>query len=125
MLLLIEEKERLINVKLLVNKRTVHEMFNGKGNVDIYDIADSSIMGEKNRCFLKIVLSQDTSLGLHKHKGESEIYYVLQGRGKYYDNSEEYELYAGESVICRDGDIHGILNTEKEDMVLIALVVNT
>ena len=50
---------------------------------------------------------------------------LLQGRGLYTDNGEEYEIKAGEAVICLDGDEHGIFNQEKEELIFIALVINS
>ncbi len=43
----------------------------------------------------------------------------MQGCGLYTDNGKEYEIKAGEAVICLDGDEHGICNKEKEELVFM------
>lgn len=112
-------------MKLPLKERIVHELFQGKGDVVICDIASSEMMKSKNRCFITIRLKQGDSLGIHCHENECEIYYVIQGRGWYKDNEQEYEIKVGEAVICQDGDSHGITNNEKEELVFIALVVSS
>ena len=111
-------------MKLSLKNRVVHELFEGKGDAVISDIASSDMMRSRNRCFIIIRLKQGDSLGIHRHEKECEIYYVIQGRGWYRDNEQEYEIKAGEAVICQDGDSHGISNNEKEELVFIALVVS-
>lgn len=112
-------------MKLPLNERVVHGLFQGKGDAVICDIASSDMMKSRNRCFITIRLRQGDSLGMHRHENECEIYYVIQGCGWYRDNEQEYEIKAGEAVICQDGDCHGISNNEKEELVFIALVVNS
>ncbi len=111
-------------MKLPLKEKVVHELFQGKGDIAICDIATSNMMRSRNRCFIIIRLKQGDSLGVHRHEQECEIYYVMQGRGWYRDNEQEYEIQAGEAVICQDGDSHGISNNEKEELVFIALVVS-
>ena len=112
-------------MKLQLKERVAHKLFQGKGDALICDIASSDMMHSKNRCFITIRLRQGASLGIHRHEKESEIYFIMQGRGLYTDNGEEYEIKAGEAVICLDGDEHGIFNQEKEELVFIALVINS
>ncbi len=112
-------------MKLTINERVVHELFGGKGDCVIKDIASSEQMHGKNRCFITITLKPGTSLGVHRHKNESEIYFVLQGRGEYSDNGEVYEIHTGDAVICLDGDEHGVSNSGPEDLVFAALVINS
>ena len=40
-------------------------------------------------------------------------------------DGNKYKIKAGEAVICLDGDEHGICNKEKEELLFIALVVNS
>lgn len=111
-------------MKLQLKERTVRGLFQGTGDVVICDIASKEMMNLKNRCFITIRLVQGASLGIHCHKQESEIYFIIQGRGWYNDNGKEYEIRAGEAVICFDGDSHGICNKKEEELIFIALVIN-
>lgn len=112
-------------MKLSLRNRVAHELFEGKGDAFICDIASEDVMNHKNRCFITIRLAQGASLGIHRHVDECEIYYVIQGHGWYMDNEKEYEIKAGEAVICLDGDSHGICNKRKEELVFVALVIRS
>lgn len=112
-------------MKLPIKERVVHGLFGGNGDARICDIASGDMMHAKNRCFITIRLGQGDSLGVHRHEHESEIYFIMQGCGLYTDNGNEYEIKTGEAVICLDGDEHGICNKEKEELVFIALVINS
>ncbi|TGY92661.1 cupin domain-containing protein [Petralouisia muris] len=113
-------------MKLQLKERAAHELFQGKGDAIICDIASSDMMHSKNRCFITIRLRQGASLGLHRHEKESEIYFIMQGRGLYTDNGEEYEIKAGQIKVSYCGicgsDIHILQGSEDHRMHLPSVI---
>lgn len=56
---------------------------------------------------------------VHAHKGSDKVYYVLRGTGRFTVGEEERDLGAGDAVIARAGDPHGVRNETQEDLVLL------
>lgn len=59
---------------------------------------------------------------IHSHGDSDKIYFVLRGRGQFHVDGEERELSAGETVIARPGQAHGVKNAAGEDLVLLVFM---
>ena len=59
---------------------------------------------------------------IHAHAESDKIYFVLKGRGVFHIAREEQELAAGEAVIARPGEVHGVKNSSAEDLVLLVFM---
>src|SRR4051812_613837 len=59
---------------------------------------------------------------VHSHAESDKLYFVLQGRGIFHIAGEERELGAGEAVIARPGQEHGVSNAAPEDLVLLVFM---
>lgn len=68
------------------------------------------------------VLEPGASIGMHTHEHNSEIVYILQGKGKaLYDNGEE-TVEAGLCHYCPKGHAHSLINDGGGDLVFFAVV---
>lgn len=63
------------------------------------------------------------SIGLHKHETRDDINYIISGTGKAICDGEEELLKAGTCHICKKGSEHSIINTGKEDLMILTVVV--
>ena len=59
---------------------------------------------------------------IHTHEESDKIYFVLRGRGIFHIAGEEQELGAGQTVIARPGQAHGVTNASSEDLVLLVFM---
>ncbi|WP_372017773.1 GDSL-type esterase/lipase family protein [Pseudoxanthomonas sp. 10H] len=66
----------------------------------------------------KRVLHKGAGIGLHLHH-KDEIYYVLQGRGRYVLDGKVHEVGAGDAMLTRPGSTHAIQQVGDEDLVLM------
>ena len=67
-------------------------------------------------------LEPGATTGFHKHEGDCEILYVLQGKGKYlYDDGVEYAV-EGQCQYCPEGHWHSMINEGPEDLVFYAVI---
>jgi len=67
-------------------------------------------------------LEPGSTIGYHKHETNSEIIYILEGKGKcLYDDGEE-TLKAGDCHYCPKGHSHGLINDSEADLVFFAVV---
>ena len=97
----------------------------GKGEIFITHLLTPEEMVGKCGMFAKVRIPVGASLGVHQHVGTNETYHLLQGKGLYTDNGKTYEVKAGETTFCADGDTHGIENIGDEDLIFIALIIVT
>ena len=56
----------------------------------------------------------------HKHDGQEEVYFFVEGIGKMYLNDVPQDVAAGDIVLIEDGVHHRVLNTHRKN----ALVFN-
>lgn len=56
---------------------------------------------------------------VHSHAGEDKVYVVLEGEGYFDIGGEQETLQAGEAVIARAGEPHGVSNKTSEKLVLL------
>ena len=96
----------------------------GKGETEMHLIAESvdELYG-KRRLFNLMVIEPGNSIGEHKHEGDNEIFYFLSGKGQYNDNGTIVEVGPGDTTVCNDGEMHGLVNIGDEPLKLIALIL--
>ena len=56
---------------------------------------------------------------VHAHEDSDKVYYVLRGTGRFTVGEEVRDLSAGDAVIARAGEPHGVNNETREDLVLL------
>ena len=77
----------------------------------------------KGRAFTHITVTPGSGIGWHVHEGDSEIYYILNGRGEYSDNGETVFVEAGDVTFCPAGEGHSLMCAGDEPLDLIALIL--
>ena len=97
----------------------------GKGEIFITHLLTQKEMVGKCEMFASVRIPAGCSLGVHQHVGNNETYHILQGTAIYTDNGKTYAVKAGDTTFCADGDTHGIENTGDDDLIFIALIINT
>lgn len=63
------------------------------------------------------------SIGSHVQSGGDDLNYIISGEGKAICDGMEEELKPGVMHICPKGSEHTIINTGKEDLVMLTVVV--
>jgi mannose-6-phosphate isomerase-like protein (cupin superfamily) len=79
----------------------------------------------KGRLFNAMRVPVGSSIGSHAHENEQEIYYFISGEGEFDDNGTLVPVSAGDVAICLPGTKHGLRNTGKNDLELVALILFT
>ena len=95
----------------------------GKGKISIERVLTAKELGESAQMFAKVTIPKGASIGKHQHVGTTETYHILEGNAKYTDNDEVYEVKAGDTTFCADGDFHGIENAGENELVFMALIL--
>lgn len=62
------------------------------------------------------------SIGLHRHEGSSEVFYILSGEGTCLYEGEQEILRPGDVHYCPMGKEHTLMNKGSEDLMFFAVV---
>lgn len=104
-------------------ERHAHK-FGAEGAIIVRSLvrSDGELNG-KGRVFAHTTVPPDSGIGYHVHEGDSEIYYVLSGKGEYNDNGEITTVEPGDVTFTPAGYGHGIKCVGEEPLELIALIL--
>ena len=96
----------------------------GIGEVEMHKICESveELYG-KGRLSNRMIIARGNSMGEHKHEGDNEIFYFLSGTGEYNDNGTKVQVGPGDTTVCNDGEMHGLVNTGDVPLEFIALIL--
>ncbi|HOA85100.1 MAG: cupin domain-containing protein [Clostridiales bacterium] len=70
-------------------------------------------------------LAPGASIGMHRHEGNCEIIYFLEGRGRMLTDGGVEEVGAGLCHYCPAGHEHSLINDGKVDLVFFAVVAES
>ncbi|MCD8018261.1 MAG: cupin domain-containing protein [Clostridiales bacterium] len=102
----------------------VQELAGGKGTAVVHYIVPEEELYGHGRMYAKVVLKPNSSVGWHRHVGETEPYYILSGEGIFVDDDGS-RTKVGEGDVCTivPGQCHAIENaSEYVDLVFMALI---
>ena len=99
------------------------KMREGKGSAELTHIFTQEELTSRTRICAKITIEPGSSIGLHDHVNEEEIYYILTGTGVVDDNGTIKDIGPGDALLTGGGASHSIENTGKTTMEMIAVVI--
>ncbi len=103
----------------------IEGMRGGKGTVAVKHLLNPDELLGKGRLFAENTVPPGASIGLHRHEGDIEAYYITQGSGIYYNDDERFAIKAGDLTFVDDHHQHSIENTGETPLVFIALILFT
>jgi mannose-6-phosphate isomerase-like protein (cupin superfamily) len=98
-------------------------MRGGKGKVIIKHILKNEDIKGGARLHARIILEENCSIGSHEHIEEEEVFYILSGNGRVYDNDKVYTVRPGDAILTRGGEKHSIENITSEPLEFIATIL--
>ena len=102
---------------------TQPKMKGGAGALESTHFLQADEFCGKGRLFAHGRLRPGSSVGLHKHEKDFEVYHILRGRGMYNDDGTMQPVGPGDVTICLEGQSHALDNTGDEDLEYIALIL--
>jgi mannose-6-phosphate isomerase-like protein (cupin superfamily) len=93
-----------------------------KGTGEVVGCAFFDDLKDFNISFRKRVLQNGASLGKHMQTHD-EIYYVVSGHGTVRINDAPYPVNPGDAVLTKKGNSHQMIQTSKEDLVILVIFV--
>lgn len=64
-------------------------------------------------------IKPNSTIGYHKHSGNEEVYYILQGKGLMTVDSEDRIVSPGDAVVTSSGSSHGLKNIGNSNLNII------
>jgi len=101
----------------------IDHMRGGQGIVAVKHLLNPDEMLGKGRLFAQNTLPPGASIGLHRHQGDSEAYYVIEGSGVYRNNDQSFAIGVGDLALVDDQNQHSIENTGDVPLIFIALIL--
>lgn len=114
----------MIRKKAELSVEKKENLRDGNGTIIFEKIVNQEDLRGKGKIFNKITIPSGNSIGMHDHTDDFEVYYILKGKGKVFDNGEYIEVNEGDVVYTADGNEHSIENIGNDDLEFIALVLN-
>jgi quercetin dioxygenase-like cupin family protein len=65
------------------------------------------------------ILPPNTSIGIHQHKNDEEIYIILEGVGIMHLDGQEYAVKTGDVIRNKPFGTHGLKNTGNNQMKIL------
>lgn len=105
---------------------TILEHFKGgEGCVQKFDLLRPDEMYGKGRVCSIMRLDPGHEVGRHRHEGDCEVFYILSGKGRYLLDGELVDTEAGDILFVDDGEEHYLVNTGKDVLEYLAIVLFT
>ena len=98
-------------------------MRGGDGTVTIAHACGLGALPPGLRLHAKLTLPPGAGIGEHVHENETELFYVLQGRGELLNDGVWEPLAPGDATSTGGGETHALRNTGETDFVVMATIV--
>jgi mannose-6-phosphate isomerase-like protein (cupin superfamily) len=101
------------------------QMRGGEGSVTIQHYFKKEELGGNNcRLCARLILPPGSSIGLHPHEQEDEVYIICKGTGSVTEDGKTFPVNPGDSVLTGKGKSHSISNSGSDKLEIIALIVS-
>ena len=106
-----------------LTKAQIDKLRGGEGHVIRQVIfSEEETLGKTMLCAIQTV-PPGSSIGVHTHDPDVEIFHVLSGTIRVIDNGVEKDLVAGDSNFSGKDGSHGVVNVSNEDAVMLCIVI--
>lgn len=106
----------------LTCEKEIHEnSHDGIGAIEIQKVFRRKDFSGAWDFALRVVMPPNTSMGLHEHGEDEEMYIILKGRGSMTIEDEEHTVSEGDMILNRPGGRHGLLNNGDSEIELLII----
>ncbi|MDF2540023.1 MAG: mannose-6-phosphate isomerase [Herbinix sp.] len=95
----------------------------GKGSLQHIGLFSGEEFHSGVRYFHYNILPPNTSIGLHKHGNDEEVYIILEGTGLMIQGDNSYSVKAGSVIVNPPFGSHSLENTGETDMKLLVFEI--
>lgn len=111
-----------------VSKKAVREVqkrcHGGKGQILFREVFNKRDFESNLQHLHETVISPKSTIGIHLHTGNEEIYYILEGNGIYLSDTKTYHVHQGDAVVVHSGGKHALNNTTDKELKILVFQCN-
>ena len=96
----------------------------GEGALAFHDFLLAEGSYGAGKLFSRTELPAGASIGEHRHDGEFEVYYVLEGTVEVLDGGVWQTLRRGDMHLCASGESHAVRNSSAEEAQILMLILS-
>lgn len=94
----------------------------GRGGGLFTYAVDGAVSGSHFKMIARIRLEPGSSIGEHPHDADEELYYIMKGKGVYYENGVPHPVREGDFLVLYRGGTHGLKASDDGELVFLAVV---
>ena len=87
---------------------------------DRYVVKDNTTLNNLVLSSTRLNAKKETSG--HKHKGQEEIYFFIEGHGEMQLNDDKFLVEPGSIVLIKDGVFHKVYNTSDKELYFVCVL---
>jgi mannose-6-phosphate isomerase-like protein (cupin superfamily) len=87
---------------------------------DRYVVKDNTTL--KNLVLSSTRLNAKKETSGHKHKGQEEIYFFIEGYGEMQLDDDKFSVEPGSIVLIKDGVFHKVYNTGDDELYFVCVL---
>ncbi|MGD8489242.1 MAG: cupin domain-containing protein [Anaerolineae bacterium] len=91
----------------------------GTGQILVGDLFTADELGVAWDFVQCVKMPPGSAIGLHEHRGDEEIYYIVEGWGTMITDDGEVEVGPGTASLCKSGSRHGLVNNADSEMTIL------
>ncbi len=99
-----------------IEKKVIPKMRGGEG-----EMITRMFVNEDTKIMLGC-LTPGSTIGLHTHETDSEMFYILSGTGKVLCDGTYEPLAPGSCHYCPKGHAHSLINDGSENLEILAMI---
>ena len=106
---------------LTCEKEVSKNSHGGEGAVDLYKVWDRDDFVGNWDFACRVVMPSKSSMGVHKHGQNEEMYIILEGEGTMTINSEKVKVKKGDMILNEPNGEHGLINDSDKEIELLIM----
>lgn len=101
------------------NREIQEKCHGGSGSIVFREIFANKDFKSQLEFLHETYIKPRSTIGYHKHEGNEEIYYIVDGEGLMVVDDEEKIVGPGDAVITQSGSSHSLKNMGSKDLKII------
>ena len=106
---------------ITTEKITDKNSHGGHGTIEIQKVFPREYLKGAWDFILRVTMSPNSSMGLHKHEEDEEMYVILSGKGLMTIEGEQKRVGTGDMILNKPYGTHGLLNDSEEELILLIM----
>jgi len=106
---------------ITTEKITDENSHGGQGTIEIQKMFPREDLGGAWDFALRVIMSPNSSMGLHEHGEDEEMYIILNGEGLMTIEGEDKRVGKGDMILNKPHGTHGLLNDSNQELELLII----